>query len=173
MNMVIRATAVAATPSIALANMDDDQVLLDLEREIMDAHAKATINDDEISRLQEIWRDELLRLDASGESREDISAIIRNMPEAIEQNRLNGLAQPHFDQMDELIAEMWAIPARTQKGRRAKLSVLLTCVMAATWLDSDEDADYDARLARQLMVEMLGGDEGTKIRNLYSAPIAV
>jgi hypothetical protein len=44
--------------------------------------------------------------------------------------------------------------------------------MGNTWLDCDTDADYDARMARELMVEMLGGTEAEQIKGLFRPAIA-
>lgn len=71
--------------------------------------------------------------------------------------RITTLQEPHYERMDRLIKEMWATPAKTADERRAKVEVLLVCVMRADWRDNDTDADYDIRMARDLLFEFVGG----------------
>jgi hypothetical protein len=48
------------------------------------------------------------------------------------------------------------LPGSDGCHREAKLSVLLTAIMTGTWLECDDNADYDVRLARQLLLEFAG-----------------
>jgi hypothetical protein len=100
---------------------------------------------------------------------EEIRAAIRNMPEVARQRELDDLAQPHFDRMDDLIKEMWGIPARTAEGKRSKLDVLLTCIAGVGWRDSDKDADYDVRMIRSFMLELLGSEQAERFKEQFAA----
>jgi hypothetical protein len=59
--------------------------------------------------------------------------------------------------MDKLIKEMWPIPATTISGRRAKVEVLLVCILGDKWRVNDDEADYDIHMARRLLIEFVGG----------------
>ncbi|KRR20350.1 hypothetical protein [Bradyrhizobium retamae] len=174
MNMIVGAAITGATiPAAALAIIED-QPLLDLERDILEAYRQATIDDDEISECVHAWRDEWLRLDCEVKegrikmTQDEVSEAIGRMPEVARQAELNRLAQPHFDRLDELVKEMWAIPARTAEGKRAKLEVLLTCIAGAGWLDNDKDADYDVRMTRSLILELLGGEQAERFKEQFA-----
>jgi hypothetical protein len=60
-------------------------------------------------------------------------AIVEGMPEYLECMRLRPLQGNEREAADTLVKQMWAIPAQTAEGRRAKVSVLLSFV-----LDDDE-----------------------------------
>jgi len=58
------------------------------------------------------------------------------MPESKEHTRLVTLGEPFFARMDVLIKQIFEIPAHTADGRRAKVTVLLTCVMGSEWTET-------------------------------------
>jgi hypothetical protein len=155
MNIAVNAATLAGAPSIAVAALGDDSQLLALESKIYEAHDAATAYDEDIWRCVHAWRDELERLEAEVEAgRSNLTAherweLVKQMPEAAEQKRLAGLQDPHYARMDKLIKEMWTIPALTPEGRRAKVEVLLTCIMPNGWQDSDKDADYEVEQASE------------------------
>jgi hypothetical protein len=78
-------------------------------------------------------------------------------PSGSEQSRLDALQAPHYQVMDKLIKEMWPIPATTINGRRAKVEVLLVCILGDKWRVNDDEADYDIHMARRLLIECGGG----------------
>ena len=96
-----------------------DGRLLEIENEIFELKEKIEAFNPEMARLQNIWSDEMCRLyeaRRTGEctlSKEEVSAAVAAMPEAIEHRA------------DELTSQMWSTPARTPEERRAKLMVLL------------------------------------------------
>jgi len=67
--------------------------------------------------------------------------------------------------MDALIRQMFAIQAHTADGRRAKATVLLTCITGSEWTKTDKDADYDIEMARKLLIEFIGGEPGEMLRS--------
>jgi hypothetical protein len=75
--------------------------------------------------------------------------------------------------MDALIKQMFAIPAHTADGRRAKATVLLTCIMGSEWTETDKDADYDVEMARKLLIEFIGGEPGEMLRDQFTTSAAV
>ena len=62
--------------------------------------------------------------------------------------------------MDALIREMWALPAHTADGRRAKVQVLLVCIFGQEWTGVDEQTDYPEQMARDMLIEFVGGEPG-------------
>jgi hypothetical protein len=175
MNMLVCTTvAGTALPAAALAQMED-QSLLDLERDILDVHRQATADDEEISQCMHAWRDEWLRLDKEAKdgrinlTQEEISEAVGKLPSVARQKVLNEIAQPHYDRMDDLIEKMWAIPARTAEGKRAKFQVLLICIAKSDWLDNEHDADYDTRMIRSLLLELLGGEQAERFKKQFAA----
>jgi hypothetical protein len=61
------------------------------------------------------------------------SDAVRALPACIEHNRLCKLQDPFYARMDALIQQMFAIPAQTSEGRRAKATVLLGCILGDDW----------------------------------------
>jgi hypothetical protein len=116
-----------------------DSRLLEIENEIFELREEIGKFDPEILRLQEIWSAEMIRLcneSSTGEctlNKEERSAAVAAMPEAIEHTRLVKLQRPFQERADELVDQMWSTPARTAEGRQAKLLVLLGYVMADDW----------------------------------------
>ena len=74
------------------------------------------------------------------------------MPEAREQTRLVKLQASHDRMMDDLVEEMFGIRAHTAEGRRAKVSVLLGCVLGDGWRGRDEETRYCARMAQTMLL---------------------
>jgi hypothetical protein len=70
--------------------------------------------------------------------------------------------------MSKLIEEMWAIPAQTDAGRKAKVLVLLACVLGGEWRDRDDQVDYRTLTARQLLIEFVGGEAGASLRDQFA-----
>jgi hypothetical protein len=70
---------------------------------------------------------------------------------------------------DVLIKQMFAIPAHTADGRRAKVTVLFTCIMPSEWrTETDKDADYEIEMARKLLIEFIGGEPGKMLRDQFA-----
>jgi hypothetical protein len=169
------AAAVAITPAAALSQPQDDGRLLELEEQILEAHNAAKAHDDEIIRLQVIWSGELKRLNEEQEAgpldairQEDIWTRITEMPESKEHTRLMRLGEPHYQRMDQLIEQLQQLPARTEEGRAAKVTVLLRCAMGHEWLRSDNETDYDVREARNLLIELVGGESAAQLRAQFA-----
>ncbi|WP_338821972.1 hypothetical protein [Bradyrhizobium septentrionale] len=77
------------------------------------------------------------------------------MPEFKDYNRLVSRAQPHRDRVNAIINEMRSIKAETADGRRAKVSVLLNCVMSREWLKADDKAEWEIKQAREFLFELV------------------
>jgi hypothetical protein len=164
------------------ASTPDDRRLVELEEIIMAEHRLATQHDDEIWRLQAVWKNEYSRLLnelhvvaasefrlATEQEREAVWEKVKELSEANEQSRLSGLVEPHWARTQALTEEMWAIPAQTSRGRSAKLKVLLVTVMPGTWLDPDTDVNYDEGLARQLLLEFAGHEAAKPWKEQFAA----
>jgi hypothetical protein len=172
----IKPSPVAALPA-------DDSTLLKLEEQIFEQHEAAHAFDDEIDRVVEIWTGEGVRLERKAleeqiAGRSTLTSkerweLVRAMPESKEHTRLAGLADPFFDRRDALVKQMFAIPAQTADGRRAKVTVLLACVMGSEWTGTDKDADYDIEMARKLLIEFVGGGPGEMLRDQFTTSAAV
>jgi hypothetical protein len=173
MNLAISSAALAATPAVAFGRSEDDSSLLAIEEEIFRELELAHANDDGINRFEGIWRDELKRLTAernAGKSNltdAEIWERVKQMPDSREHTRLVELAEPHHNRVEKLIGQMWAIRARTSEGRRAKVQVLLCCVLDWNWCGPDKETEWDVRLARDLMFEMVGGEPGEELRDQF------
>ncbi len=115
----------------------DDSELVKLEEQIFEQYEGACAFDAEIARLSEIWTEKSLQLYDEALLREaqggvyltpqERWALVTDMPP--EHNRLDNLQRPFYDRMDALVKQMFAIPAHTAEGRRAKVSVLLGCIL--------------------------------------------
>lgn len=168
----VATTVMAARP--ALASPPDDSELLRLEEQILEQHRLATAYDDEIIRLSEIWMAESKRLYAASLDAEGNSSLtprqrwdlVEAMPESIEHTRLCRLQDPFYAKQDALITQMLATPAHTADGRRAKVQVLLVCILGHEWMQADEQMDHPERLARDLLIELVGGEPGKILRDL-------
>ncbi len=73
--------------------------------------------------------------------------LVTDMPECREHNRLCRLQDPFYVRMDALVKQMFATPAHTAEGRRAKVTVLLGCIMGDDWRGVDEETDYPELMA--------------------------
>jgi hypothetical protein len=163
----------AARP--ALASPPDDSALLALEEQIFEQYWAATAYDDEIIRLSEIWTAESKRLyaaslwEGSPLTTQERWDLVNAMPEAIEHNRLCRLQDPFYAKMDALIREMQATPAHTAEGRRAKVQVLLVCILGSEWTQVNEQTDYHEQVARDLLIEFVGGEPGKMLREQFTS----
>ena len=63
--------------------------------------------------------------------------LVTDMPESREHTRLVKLQSPFYERMDALVKQMFAIPAHTAEGRRAKATVLLGCILGDDWRRGD------------------------------------
>jgi hypothetical protein len=174
--------AVAVIPKSIAAPLDDS-VLLQLEEQIFEQYEAAHANDDDLYKVHVIWRDEFSRLENEA-LKEQLAGrptltskerweLVKAMPESKEHNRLVTLGEPFFARMDVLIKQMFAIPAHTADGRRAKVTVLLTCIMPHEWrTENDKDADYDIEMARKLLIEFVGGEPGEMLRDQFATSAA-
>jgi len=153
-----------------------DATLLELEEKIFEQYELAAVYDDEIIRLSNIWSGESQRLyrqslDADGNcslSPQERWNLVTEMPECVEHNRLCNLQEPFLTKMDALIKQMFAIPAHTAEGRRAKATVLLGCVLGDDWRGRDEETEYPERLARNLLIEFVGGEPAAQLRDQFA-----
>jgi hypothetical protein len=175
MNMMVSTAAITAASKPAMSQPQDDSVLLELEERIFEHHAAATTYDDEIYRLWEIWTEECRRLHIEALTgrcnltSKERWALVREMPESKEHSRLVNLQEPHYVEIDKLIIKMWATPAHTPEGRRAKVLVLLGCIMTDDWREHDGNADYDIKMTRDLLIEFVGGEPAEQLRDQLAA----
>jgi hypothetical protein len=170
------AVAVVATKAAAMPL--DDSALVKLEEQIFEQYEGATAYDAEIIRLSEIWTTEGHRLYEEALSREvqagtyltpdERWALVTDMPECREHSRLVTLQDPFYERMDALVKQMFAIPAHTAEGRRAKATVLLGCILGDDWRRTDEETDYPERMARTLLLEFIGGKPGEMLRDQFA-----
>jgi hypothetical protein len=136
--------------------------------------AKAWFLTPEAFRLQEIWSGESRRLHQAallGECKltsKEQWAVVSAMPEAKEHTRVAELMRPHYEARDELIDQMWAMPAQTPEGKAAKLIVLLSSIMGDDWREHDGAADVDVRFARALMIELVGGEPAAQLHDRFA-----
>jgi hypothetical protein len=172
---VANAAAVISQPAFATP---DDSALVELEEQIFEQYEAAHAHDDEILRLHAIWYDEATRLhnEALGEmlkGRTPLTSkqrwdLVTAMPESKEHTRLVELGEPFFARMDVLVKQMFAIPAHTADGCRAKATVLISCVMGSEWTKTDKEADYDVEMGRKLLIEFVGGEPGEMLRDQFA-----
>jgi hypothetical protein len=171
----VATTVMAARP--AMASPADDSALLAMEEQYFEQYELATSYHDEIWRLSDIWTAESKRLYEEALAIEIQTGkyltpderwdIVDKIPECIEHNRLCKLQDVHFAKMEDLVRQMWAIPAQTPEGRRAKVLVALR-MLPARWRVRDEEADYGIREARQLLIEFIGGEPGRMLRDQFA-----
>lgn len=176
LNALATAAAVALAPAIAEAS-ESDAELLRLEERIFEERAAVDEHEDEIRTLAEIFNAEFERgleeLQATGAilTRNQTRRVwdqARRTPAAAEQVQLEGLRDQRLEQMNALIEKMWRMPARTPEGRRAKLLVLLGCVLEERWRHHDEAADWDVKIGRDLLIEFVGGEPAKQLRDQFS-----
>jgi hypothetical protein len=170
----VATTVMAARP--ALASQPDDSALLKLEEQIFEQYWAATAYDAEIIRLSDIWTAKSKQLyaaslDAKGNcplGPQERWDLVTEMPECIEHNRLCRLQDPLYAEMDALIKQMIATPAHTPEGRRAKVLVLLVCILGEEWTGIDQQTDYPTLMARNLLIEFVGGEPGAQLRDQFA-----
>jgi hypothetical protein len=95
--------------------------------------------------------------------------LVTEMPECIEHNRLCRLQDPFYAEMDAPIKQMIATPAHTPEGRRAKVLVLLVCILGEEWTGIDQQTDYPTLMARNLLIEFVGGEPGAQLREQFTS----
>jgi hypothetical protein len=171
---VSTAVAVVATKAVALPL--DDSALVKLEEQIFEEYEGATAYDDEIIRLSDIWRTESDRLYKEALSQEAQTGVypqerwklVTDTPACIEHSRLVKLQDPFYERMDALVKQMFAMPAHTAEGRRAKATVLLGVIMGDDWRRTDEETDYPELMGRKLLIEFIGGEPGEMLRDQFA-----
>jgi hypothetical protein len=72
-----------------------------------------------------------------------------------EHERLVKLQQPFCDRQDAVMERMFSIPVQMAEGRRAKVAVLLSCLLGEDWLSVDTETAYSLRIARKLLIEFV------------------
>jgi hypothetical protein len=146
----------------------DDGVLLKLEEQIFEVHHAAESSNDEIKRLQGIFHAEANRLLGRSDLTErQHRELVDAMPECRECERLINISDAHWSRIFDLVDEMWATPAQTEAGRKAKVAVLLGVLMGREWTLVDEDTDYRVLRGRQLLIEFIGGEPAKQLRDQF------
>jgi hypothetical protein len=164
--------ATATAPVTSLASPHDDSALLGLEEAIFEAWAASHAHDDEIQRLEKVRRaDYERRLQEETKALKFISMTarwdaVRATPDGRELARLVKLSERHHERMAGLADQMWAIPAKTERGRSAKVGVLLSCIL--DWREPDEEMDWRQIMARRLLVDLVGGGEAESFREVFA-----
>jgi hypothetical protein len=148
-------------------SISDDSELVKLEEQIFEQYWGAAQYDDEIRRASDIWTEEMRRIPTVGTPKERSDAIMA-LPACVEHNRLCKLQEPYTRKMEALIDQMFAMPAQTAEGRRAKATVLLACIMGPEWTQVDGETDYAERMARKLLIEFIGGEPGEMLRDQFA-----
>lgn len=64
------------------------------------------------------------------------------------------------------IQRMFAVPAHTAEGRRAKVTVLLRCIMGHEWTQTDIETEYPELQARNLLIDFVGGEPGACVQSV-------
>jgi hypothetical protein len=134
--------AVAAIPAAAAACPDGDAELLQLQDQIFAAREAADAHLDQIDKLDSAWQAERQR-------------IIR-------------LAEPHHKTVQELLKQIWSIPATTPEGRQAKFFVLLNFVLDPEWRQGDWAAEPHIKMTRDLLIEFVGGESADQLREQFA-----
>jgi hypothetical protein len=170
--------SVGASDAFPCRAPQDDRRLLELEEQIFEQYEGACAFDAEIMRLSEIWTAESRRLYEESLSKEMETgtyltpqarwALVTDMPECREHSRLTKLQDPFYKRMDALVKVMFATPAHTAEGRRAKATVLLGCIMGDDWRRPDAQTDYPEMMARKLLIEFIGGEPGEVLRAQFA-----
>jgi hypothetical protein len=175
LSLAAGASAVAVTSKAAA---DDDSLLVELEARIFEQYEGSMAFDDEIIRLSNIWTDKSRQLYDEALSREVQAGVyltpqerwtlVSDMPECREHNRLCKLQEPFDVKMEALIKQMFAMPAHTAEGRRAKVTVLLGCILGEDWRHTDDKTEYPKMMARNLLIELIGGNPGEMLRSQFA-----
>jgi hypothetical protein len=170
--VAIGGAAVAAVATKAVALPLDDSALVKLEEQIFEQYEGAAQYDDEIDRLAMIWHAESKRRLEAAEgsclSQDERWKLATDMDACREHSRLAKLQDPFYARMDALVKQMFAIPAHTAEGRRAKATVLLGCILGDDWRRADEETEYPERMARSLLIEFIGGEPGEMLRGQFA-----
>jgi len=87
-------------------------------------------------------------------------------PESQRYDYFDRLQDSHARRMEHLLEKMWAIPATTPEGREVKVWALLSCVL--DWREHDEVAQWDVKMARDLLFELVGGEPAKRMRNQFA-----
>jgi len=166
--------AAASAPAAQL----NESTLLKFEEQIFEQYQGATAYDDEIVRLAEIWHAESKRLYEESLAREVQAgtyltpqqrwALVSGTPSQREHDRIVALQDPFYERMDALVKQMFATPAHTAEGRRAKATVLLGVIMDYDWRGVDAETDYPELMARKLLIEFIGGEPSEMLRDQFA-----
>jgi len=179
---VAAASSAVSAGSLAVAAMpaapQDDRRLLELEERIFEQYNGACAFNDEILRLSKIWTDKRRQLYDEALSREVQAGVhltanerwvfFTDMPEYREHSRMCELQAPFYERMEALIKQMYATPAHTAEGRRAKFLVLLGVILGEDWQERDEETDYQQLMTRRLLIEFVGGEPGEQLRDQFA-----
>ena len=170
--------AAAAMPMQQTCSLSDDSELVKLEEQIFEQYEGAAQYDDEIFRLGEIWSAEMDRLYKEALAREVQAGVyltpqerwklVTDTPACIEHSRLSKLQEPFYRRMEALMTQMFATPAHTSEGRRAKVTVLLGCILGNDWRGRDEETEWPELMARNLLIEFIGGEPGEMLRSQFA-----
>src|SRR3981189_164738 len=170
--MASAATA-TVTPVFADNNANDGR-LIELGEKIFEHYKIINELEERAASLLEVCLNETNNLhDAcrTGKctlTKKEQSAIVSAMPECIEHTRLVHLQWEREATISKMVDEMWSIPAKTPEGRQAKFQVLLKR-MKEDWTSTDARADYSIVLARNFMIEMIGGVPAINLRDQFAA----
>jgi hypothetical protein len=181
MNMIVNAAALASAATAVTASPIEkpsaDAALLEMEEKIFQHKEAAEAINPELERLGAIWRGEMKRLYEAAvvagnvvETEDRRLEQVEAMPEHIEHRRLIDLQDTHWDAADELLEKMWALPAQTPEGKRSKLLVLLGHILGEEWRyqDDHEQTSHEVKLARSLMIELVGGEPAQQLRDQFA-----
>jgi len=179
---VAAASSAVSAGSLAVAAMpaapQDDRKLLELEEQIFEQYNDACAFNDEIIRLSKIWPGKARQLYDEALKKEWQAGVYitaderwkraMDTPECREHSRLCKLQEPFYERMEALIKQMYATPAHTAEGRRAKFLVLLGVILGEDWQERDDETDYPQLMARRLLIELVGGEPGERLRDQFA-----
>jgi hypothetical protein len=171
--MASAATA-TVTPVLAADSANDGR-LIELGEKIFEHYKIIKELEERAASLLEVCLNEtknLLDACCTGKctlTKKEQSAIVSAMPECIEHTRLVHLQWEREATISKMVDEMWSIPSKTPEGRQAKFLVLLNRMTKEDWTSTDARADYPILLARNFMIEMIGGAPAINLRNQFAA----
>ena len=61
-----------------------------------------------------------------------------------------------------------AVSGCRSSRRRAKVTVLLRCVLGDDWRRTDEQTDYPERMARTMLIEFISAEPGEMLRGQFA-----
>jgi hypothetical protein len=61
-----------------------------------------------------------------------------------------------------------AIENAVRHAERAKLLVLLGDIMTDSWREHDGNVDWDIKMARDLLIELIGGEPAAQLRGQFA-----